>query len=77
MMNSDLHPSYRASLPSLDLAPGFGIYGSYRPSRDVRRTRRFVTESHALGAPIARPGPLLVAATVAIAVVLIARRLID
>ena len=59
------------------MAPGAGFYGSDRTSREPRAARRFVTESHVLGAPIARPVPLLIAASVAIAVIWIARRLLD
>jgi len=76
-MNADPYSSSRSRTPPLDLASQFGLYRSNRSTRDGHRSRRFVTQSHALSAPIARPGPLLVAATVAVAVMLIARRLID
>ena len=46
-----------------------------RPARDNVRHGRFVTQSHVLSAPIARPGPLAIAAAVAVALVLVTRRL--
>jgi len=76
VFNDELKPVSNP-MTALNLTPGFGTYGANRPARDAHRARRFVTQSHALGAPTARPGPLLIAATVVVAVVLIARRLID
>jgi hypothetical protein len=62
--------------PSL-VTPGIGL-GSRRPTtsaNDGRHNGRFVTQSHALGAPIASPGALLIAAAVAVAVFVIGFRL--
>jgi hypothetical protein len=46
---------------------------SMRPVRDPRG--RFVTQSHVLSAPRARPVPLAIAAAVAVALVIVTRRL--
>ena len=59
------------------VTPGIGD-GSRRPTasaNDDRRNARFVTESHALGAPIASPGALLIAAALAVAIFVIGFRL--
>lgn len=66
---------YAAPRPQRDLAPGFGRDRSMRPARDNVRHGRFVTQSHVLSAPIARPGPIAIAAAVAVALVLVTRRL--
>ena len=58
-----------------DGAPGFGHDRSMRPSREPGHGGRFVTQSHVLGAPFARPGSLAIAAAVAVALVLVTRRL--
>ena len=63
------HPSF--------VTPGIGL-GARRPTNsanDDRRNARFVTQSHALGAPAASPRALLIAAAVAVAVLVIGYRL--
>lgn len=63
--------------------PGGASYGPYRSesfgSRPERTTTssRFVTQSHALGAPMASPASLIVAAAIAVAVYFVGRRLVD
>lgn len=61
-----------------------GSFGPYRsnettgsrPERNLR-SPRFVTQSHALGAPMAKPASLILAAAIAVAVYLVGRRLVD
>lgn len=43
----------------------------------LARSRRFVTQSHALSTPMARPRSLFIAATIAVALYLLGRRLSD
>ena len=54
-----------------------GLAGPRRATTSANDARhvRFVTQSHALGAPKAKPGALLIAAAVAIAVFVIGLRL--
>jgi hypothetical protein len=47
------------------------------PTHEATRPSRFVTQSHALSAPIASPRSMFIALTVAIALYLIGRRLSD
>ncbi len=42
---------------------------------DAGRSTRFVTQSHALSAPVASPRSVFIAATIALAIYLIGRRL--
>ncbi len=58
------------------LSPGIVSGRSFRRASGLA-TRRFVTQSHVLSAPIARPRSLFVAATIAFALYLIGRRLSD
>lgn len=44
---------------------------------DRRRSSRFVTQSHALGTPLANPAALAVAAAIAVALYLVGRKLSD
>ncbi len=63
---------------------GTASYGPYR-STDTTGSRpqrsstsaRFVTQSHALGTPMANPASLIVAAAIAVAVYFVGRRLAD
>lgn len=57
--------------------PRLNRAGAMRPARESFKQRRFVTQSHSLGAPIASPGSLAIAAAVVVGLYLIARRLID
>jgi|GEM_PF-2421958 len=66
--------------PSL-VTPGIGVgLRSRRPTssaNDEGRGARFVTQSHALGGPIASPRSLLIAAAVVVAIFVIGWRLSD
>ena len=66
------------------MTSGNASFGPYRSSDQSgswsersSRSSRFVTQSHALGAPMASPTSLLVAAAIAVAVYLVGRRLVD
>ncbi len=66
------------------MSQGSASYGPYRPDapygfRPERSgtSARFVTQSHALGAPMASPASLIVAAAIAVAVYFVGRRLVD
>ncbi len=80
-MRRDPFPKYESSLSSF-ATPALGAPGLYRdramrPAREAWRHRRYVTQSHALGAPIASPRSLAIAAAVAVALFFVARRLTD
>lgn len=64
-----------------NLAPGILVGALSRrstaPANDDRHATRFVTQSHALGRPIANPQALLIAAAIAVALYLIGRKLSD
>ncbi len=56
-------------------APGIAAGSPGRRASPALGTPRFVTQSHALSAPIARPRSLFLAATIAIALYLLGRRI--
>lgn len=62
-----------------NLTPGILVDGASRRStasaNDDRHLARFVTQSHALGVPMANPRALFIAAAIAVALYLIGRRL--
>ncbi len=77
-MRRDLSPRYESSLSSVSASvPGVGRDLAMRPAREASRHRRFVTQSHALGAPKASPRSLAVAAAVAVALFYVAKKLTD
>ena len=59
------------------LTPGIlsGLASRQTPPRGASRTARFVTQSHALGGPVASPKTLVIATAIAIVVYLIGCRL--
>ncbi len=72
------------AMHSAPMGSGTASFGTYRSngtpgSRPDRNSRspRFVTQSHALGAPMANPASLIVAAAIAVAVYFVGRRLVD
>jgi hypothetical protein len=67
--------SPHASLMTPGIAVGLGSRRTTDSANDDRRNARFVTQSHALGAPIASPRALIIAAAVIVAVLLIGFRL--
>lgn len=63
---------------------GGASFGPYRSSESsasrperTSNSKRFVTQSHALGTPMANPASLIVAAAIAVAVYFVGRRLAD
>lgn len=57
------------------VTPGIDSRRPTASASDDRRMVRFVTQSHALGAPAASPGALLIAAAVAVAIFVLGLRL--
>lgn len=74
MMKPEPTNAYPAS-SHRGVSPGFARDRSLRPSHNSAGHGRFVTQSHALSAPRARPASLAIAAAVAVALVLVTRRL--
>lgn len=67
------YPHHSIVTPGIGI--GLGLRRATTSANDERRNARFVTQSHALGAPIASPRALLIAAAVALAVFVIGLRL--
>jgi hypothetical protein len=65
----------QSTMPSPGILTGLGLRPSSRASREYGRPRRFVMQSHVLSAPKTSPRSLFIAATIAIALYLIGRRL--
>ena len=75
MMIKPEHTNAHPASAHRDVSPGFARDRSLRPAHNSTRHGRFVTQSHVLSAPLARPTSLAIAAAVAVALVLVTRRL--